>query len=457
MALPLLIIDMDRHATEILRAMIEATGISCRAAYDRDEVARLDLESGFAAVMADPAFGDFNGMDIFKYLAKRVPNLFVAALISGADPEAEEFWRKKGADAVLPKPYREEKVASVLIEIESSVGEIAPVRGFHGMIGDSQEMRSVFALLESIADTDTSVLIEGETGVGKELIARAIHDMSKRRYRRFVTVNCAALTESLLESELFGHEKGAFTGAIKAKKGKFEYAAGGTVFLDEIGEINNSVQAKLLKVIETGEVERVGSNQVISTNTRMIFATNKSLSEEVAAGRFRSDLFYRINVMPIKAPPLKERTEDIPALARFFLDRYAKRHDRLIDSISPMAMKKLIEYRWPGNVRELEKIIERAVITTKTTDIEAEEITLGAKHDAEAENMGEFFSLSYKEMTKQVIKPYEKKYFSKLLTASAGNVSEAAKKAQLDRKTFYYKMSAAGLDPATFRKRHDER
>jgi formate hydrogenlyase transcriptional activator len=240
--------------------------------------------------------------------------------------------------------------------------EIRTEHNFEEIIGESATLKSVLSQVETVAPTDSTVLIQGETGTGKELVARAIHNLSRRHNRTFVKVNCAAIPTGLLESELFGHEKGAFTGAIAQKAGRFELAHQGTLFLDEVGDIPLELQPKLLRVLQEKEFERLGGNRTIRIDIRLVAATNRDLSQMVADGEFRSDLYYRLNVFPIHVPALRERAEDIPLLVRYFVQNYARRMDRLIDSISAEDMETLNRYAWPGNVRELENLIERAVI-----------------------------------------------------------------------------------------------
>ena len=235
---------------------------------------------------------------------------------------------------------------------------------FDEIVGESPALRSVLKHVETVAPTDSTVLIQGETGTGKELIARAIHNLSPRREHTFVKVNCAAIPTGLLESELFGHERGAFTGAIAQRLGRFELANGGTIFLDEVGDIPLELQPKLLRVLQEQEFERLGSTQTVRVDIRLVAATNRDLSEMVAARTFRSDLYYRLRVFPILVPPLRERQEDIPALVRYFVQKYARRMNRTVETIPAGTLDVLVHYAWPGNIRELENLIERAVIVS---------------------------------------------------------------------------------------------
>ncbi len=248
--------------------------------------------------------------------------------------------------------------------------ELTKVR--NQLIGNSEALKYVLFKIKQVAATDATVLIEGETGTGKELVAKAIHNESNRKKKLFVKVNCASIPESLIESELFGHEKGAFTGAFERRIGRFELADGGTIFLDEIGELPLNVQPKLLEVLQQGEFERIGSSKTLKTNVRIIAATNKVLEDEIKKGRFRSDLFYRLNVFPISVAPLRERQEDIPVLLDYFIHFFSEKHNRPNKTITPEMKNRLIKYNWPGNIRELENMVERAVITSHTKSLNIE-------------------------------------------------------------------------------------
>jgi Nif-specific regulatory protein len=288
-----------------------------------------------------------------------------------------------------------------------------------GMIGESAAMRAVHQFIARVAPREANVLIHGESGTGKELVARAIHRNSPRAGGPFVAINCAAITETLLESELFGHEKGAFTGAVGLKKGKLEVAAGGTVFLDEIGELAPSLQAKLLRVLQEREMERVGGTRPIQLDIRLIAATNRDLREEARQHRFREDLYYRLNVVSIIMPPLRERKDDIPMLASFFAARHGEKQKRRISGISPKARACLMAYDWPGNVRELENVIERAVVLGATDEILPEDLPDAVLEEASPE--GEPVSVLH-----EVIREAKKQAILRAIEQAGGNYTEAA-------------------------------
>lgn len=338
---------------------------------------------------------------------------------------------------------------------------------FGGIVGRSVNMREIFGILEKIAPTSATVVIEGETGTGKEVVARTIHQMSKRADQPFIVFDCGAVPESLIESELFGHEKGSFTGAIMTRKGLFEMAQGGTIFLDELGELGLDLQPKLLRVLEQREVRRVGSNKPIPVNVRVIAATNRRLEEEVKEGRFREDLFYRLSVVRVQLPALRERTEDIPLLVRHFLRKQAFNRDPddkvIVDGPDAVAMEALRRYPWPGNVRELLNVIERACSFTDGTMITIEDLpdfVAEARPPSGSEALGESTSdidfdvpnkaalteLPFKEAKEEWISSFERDYIADLLRRHGGNISQAAREADIDRKYFRKLMDKHGVD-----------
>jgi formate hydrogenlyase transcriptional activator len=312
-------------------------------------------------------------------------------------------------------------------------GESGPRLQVQGIVGESQALRSVLDQVSVVAESDATVLLLGETGTGKGLIARAIHAASKRKDRSFVTVNCAAIPTGLLESELFGHEKGAFTGAVRQKVGRFELANEGTLFLDEVGEISQELQPKLLRVLQDHEFERLGGIRTIKVDLRLIAATNRDLVRTVAAKEFRSDLFYRLNVFPIRIPPLRERREDIPILVRYFVQRFAARMDRVIETIPTETMNAFIHWSWPGNIRELENFIERSVILSEGPDLQAPLAELKAERDASAESS---------------LENTEKEHIIRILRESKGMISGpqgAARRLGVKRTTLQSKMKRLGI------------
>lgn len=323
---------------------------------------------------------DLTGIDLaWELLESKIPFLYISANTNHTILEAVKETRPYG---FLVKPFREKDLLVMLdiarykyqIEIENSEkinieNSGNKIRFIDGVIGKSQKLQDLFRKIAVVAPTDTSVIITGESGTGKEKIAHAIHDQSNRKSKPIVVVNCGALPETLIESELFGHEKGAFTGANTNRIGKFEQANGGTIFLDEIGELPLNSQVKLLRVLQEKEIERIGGDTTIKLDVRVITATNRCLQLEVAEGRFRLDLYYRLNIFPLELPPLRDRKEDIEALAIYFLEKYALKSRRNVTKISDKAMKQLHDYNWPGNIRELEHLIERSVLLAVENEI----------------------------------------------------------------------------------------
>lgn len=317
------------------------------------------------------------------------------------------------------------------IQLKESIDEIIKP---DNLIGESFQIKKIYELVHSVSRTDTTVMIRGESGTGKELVAKAIHINSGRKYSPIITVNCGALAESLLESELFGHEKGAFTGAQFRRKGKFEMADGGTIFLDEIGSISLRMQIELLRVIETKQFNRVGGNELIKSDFRVITATNESLEDLVKAGKFREDLYYRVNVFTIVIPPLRERRDDIPLLVNFFINKFSRAMNKKIKNISKEAMDFLMNYDWPGNVRELENAIERAMVVGKSDSITVDDLPFHVSRN-NLELPGDEKSLS----------SMEKKYINRLLNENGWNISKTAQILEIDRVTLYNKINKYDL------------
>lgn len=330
--------------------------------------------------------GDLTGIDLaWELVEQRIPFLYISANTNQTTMEAVKATQPYG---FMVKPFRERDLMVMLDiaryrhSIEQSGQNVelpeSTTEPYHidGIIGQSDLLMEVLEKIHIVAPTETSVLVLGESGTGKEKIAHSIHNLSDRKAKPIVTVNCAALPHSLIESELFGHERGAFTGANTARIGKFEQADGGTIFLDEIGELPLDSQVKLLRVLQEREIERLGGDKTIKINVRIVAATNRSLEKEVADGRFRLDLYYRLNVFPIELPPLRDRLQDIEELALYFLNKYAAKSRKNVVSIAPIALHQLMQYNWPGNIRELEHLIERSVLLAKSTEIESFDITV---------------------------------------------------------------------------------
>ncbi|HEX2690381.1 MAG TPA: sigma 54-interacting transcriptional regulator [Kofleriaceae bacterium] len=352
-----------------------------------------------------------------------------------------------GVDDIVSDPLDELALALALRHVATLPRRTAVVAPL-ALIGDGEVMQTLRATIEQVAGTRSTVLILGESGTGKELVARAIHDASPRRGRRFVAINCAAIPAALLESELFGHRRGAFTDAVRDKPGLFEDADGGTLLLDEIGELPLALQAKLLRVLQEGEIRRVGDTASIKVDVRLIAATLRELAADVRDGRFREDLYYRLNVLPVVIPPLRERTEDIPELARFFAQRHAARHQLGRIELSDQALEMLVRQRWPGNVRELENVLERAVVLADgptrggaTRVIDADYLKSVLNVQAPASPAGTSDGLSIKKATRQI----EQELIRRALGVTQGNRTNAAKLLEISHRALLYKMKEYGI------------
>ncbi len=346
------------------------------------------------------------------------------------------------------KEYQEEleKKNIELFALSHSIGEISENYKFDKMIGKNHKMRDIFNLIRNIADTDATFLIQGETGTGKELIARSIHFNSNRKDKPFIKVNCSSIPETLLESELFGYVKGAFTGAHRDRIGRFELADKGTLFLDEVGDIPLSMQIKLLRVLQEMEFERIGSNKTIKVDVRIIAATNQNLEELIKEGKFRKDLFYRLNVVPIHLPPLRERKDDIILLTMYFLRMYTEKYKKDIKEIAPEGLNQLLSYHWPGNVRELENIIERAVLMERGDVIKSFDISTPYHKGIEEIN-----GVNYQKAKEENARLFEREYFSRLLRRYKGNISKVAIHSGINRKSLYLIMKKCNLRKEDFK------
>ncbi len=378
-----LVVDDEASNRLSMERILRKEGYTVLSAAGGSEALTLLRKENVALLLTDLKMPGMSGIELLKAAKTIVPDVEVIVLTAYGTVEAAVEAMKEGAYDFIAKPLKRiELLKAVKNAMEKQalssenrrLRERLEVEGGRGIIGTSPSMRRVMELVSQVAPSSASVLIEGASGTGKELVAQAIHDLSPRRSRRFVKLNLAALPETLVESELFGYEPGAFTGAVGRREGRFELADGGSLFLDEVGEMSPALQVKLLRVLQEGEFERLGGNKTLSVDVRIVAATNKNLQEEVAARRFREDLYYRLNVINIRLPPLRERVEDIPLLVNHFLRIYAHKNERPFKEVSREAMNLLMQYHWPGNVRELENTIERAVVLSRHDDIRPEDL-----------------------------------------------------------------------------------
>jgi two-component system, NtrC family, response regulator AtoC len=435
----LLVVDDDQVARELLAETLAREGYRVRVAGGGEEALRLAGAEPFDMALVDLRMPDLDGLGVLKQLAMIQPDLPVVILTAFATIETAIEAVNAGAFDYLSKPFRMEEIKIVVrrtLDARRLARENLQYRqelraryGFEGLIGQSHQMVEIYKLIARMAALDTTVLIEGETGTGKELVARAIHGASARAARPFVVVDCAALPETLFESELFGHERGAFTGAFAARRGLLETSTGGTCVLDEIGELTAPLQAKLLRTLQERSIRRVGGNDAIPVDVRVIAATNRDLRRLVADGGFREDLYYRLNVVTITVPPLRERASDIPLLAQHFLEIFARRSGRPIRRLAPEAVALLAGYRWPGNVRELEHVIERATALSAAETLLPDDLPPHLREDRDRAPR-----LPADGMTLEDVKRW---YVNKVLEESGGNKLRAAELLGIDRRTLY--------------------
>jgi len=435
----ILIVDDDPDIVMMLEDRLQASDYGTIVARDGLQALEMVEQEAPHLMLLDLDMPKLTGLEVLKRLPKVRPaeDIPVIVMTAHGSIEAAVEAMKDGAYDFLTKPLDKDHLLFVIskaLERDSLKRQVACLRSevdsrYAAIIGTSAKIRTVMEAAQRAAKSDVGVLLLGESGTGKELFARSIHQWSPRHASPLVVINCVALTETLLENELFGHERGAFTGADRLQKGKLEMADGGTVFLDEIGDMSLPLQAKLLRVLQDREFHRVGGNRLVSVNIRVIAATNKDLKQAVKAGQFREDLFFRLNVINLTLPPLRERQEDIPALAKYFLNRHAKEAKRPGMMFSPAAMDALTRYCWPGNIRELDNVIARAVILSPTETIEPDMLPLdnagaGLPHEAPTYN-----SLPYHES----MEAHSRHIIEQALRYAAGNQTKAAERLQLQR------------------------
>jgi len=436
-----------------------------KAAHDVSEAAgghegiRLLEAKKFDLVITDYKMEEIDGLQVLRRIKEQSPETEVIVITAYGTIELAVDAMQQGAMDFISKPFSHKEFQIRVNKALERIRERAELLrlsdeniylrqeleiqfNFGEIVGNSPAMQQVYRTIEKVASTDSSVLIFGESGTGKELVARAIHHASQRQQKPFIRVNCGALAEGVLESELFGHEKGAFTGAVRRKKGRFELAHEGTIFLDEIGDISAAMQLKLLRVVQEKEFERVGSEETITVDVRIIAATNKNLTQEVNNGKFREDLYYRLHILPITLPPLRERKADIPLLITHFLYKISSEIKKTEVTITDTAMKLLLDYHWPGNVRELENILERAAVLCDNNVIGVADLPLLLEDKSNTSRIpviDESLDLNF------MLETYEKKMIEKALDKARGNKTEAAKLLNIKTSALYYKLEKYSL------------
>jgi DNA-binding NtrC family response regulator len=443
----LLLIDDEPNILSTLRRALELEGFQVEVAGS----GRLGLEKigarDFDLVLLDVMMPELDGLQTLKLLREKEPDLPVVMMSGHATLATAVQATKLGAHDFLEKPLSTEKTLLTVrnaLEMARLRMEVQGARAGEAMIGSGARMRAVLDTIARTAPTAGRVLITGENGTGKELVARALHERSKRADRPFIKLNCAAIPSELIESELFGHEKGAFTGATLKRRGKFELADGGTLFLDEVGDMNLAAQAKVLRVLQEGELEHVGGHETLRVDVRVIAATNKNLAAEIAAGRFREDLYYRLNVVPIEVPPLREHKEDIPALVEHFLGLACAANDRRRKSMSEAARGLLLQHDWPGNVRELRNAVERLVILTGEAPVLSAEDVQGILPAVKPVKAAYTRGAALKDQ----VAAAEREIVLAALAANGYHIANTARELGLERSHLYKKMKALGIQRA---------
>ena len=444
-----MIVDDELNMRLVLAAMLKREGYEVASAADGAEALSILKSGPVAAVVTDLKMPHIDGMELLNRVSMEYPDIPVIIITAHGTVATAVEALKKGALDYITKPFELEEMKSVISKAIKTrnlkVNELlAPPDDIEhtGIIGSSKSIRDIFDAIKRVAPTTTTILINGETGTGKELVAEAIHRNSPRKNNPLIKINCAAIAETLMESELFGYEKGAFTGAAISKPGKFELAHKGTLFLDEVGEIPRDMQVKLLRVLQEQEFERVGGLKTIKVDVRFIAATNRNLRQSVQDGNFREDLYYRLNVFPINVPPLRDRTDDIPPLVDFFIGKFNKKLDLSIAGLDQAVRDMLLRHRWPGNIRELENLIERMMLMAKTPTITVDELPPEFQANLEQDTAGsaDEDKTHFKDFVRSHMENVEKQMIVKCLEEFEGNVTKAARQLGLSRKGLQLKM-----------------
>ena len=469
----ILVVDDERTIGLAVQRLLGARGYAVDTALSGEQAIERLQRAPAHVVITDLSLGRMSGMDLLRWLKQHAPDTAVIMITAYGSEKIAVEAMKLGAADYLPKPFDNDELELVVERVLEGMAlrrdlrlfqeQAAGAYRFENLIGQSAAMQRVFDLVRKVAPTDLTVLIRGASGTGKELVANALHYNSPRRGRPLIKVNCAAFSRELVESELFGHERGAFTGAIAAREGKFEVADGGTLLLDEVGDMPLETQAKILRVLQERELERVGGNRTIKVDVRILAATNQDLDARVCSGAFREDLFYRLNVVPIAIPPLRERREDLPPLIEHFLAAAAARLGRAATTMAPDAYRALLAHDWPGNVRELEHAVEQALVLASGSSIELDDLPAALRAAPPPTSPQEILadgsapagdgSLSgFKENKQRVVEQFERRFIAEALTRHHGNISKAAEEMGMYRQHLQIKLAEYGIDASAFKK-----
>jgi DNA-binding NtrC family response regulator len=462
----ILVVDDEKAMVLALKGLLTKEGYQVETASNGGEALRRIETGGFHVIITDLSMDGLNGMQVLERARSVDPDLAVIMITAYGSEKIAVQAMKLGAADYIPKPFDNDEMRVVVRRVMDTVllrrdhrrllEQVQGVFGFEQIVGRSPAMRRVFETIEKVADTDATVLIRGESGTGKELVANALHYHSPRRCKPLIKMNCAALSRELVESELFGHERGAFTGAIARREGKFEAADSGTLFLDEVGDMPLETQAKLLRAIQEKEFERVGGNQPIRVDVRLLAATNHDLETAVQSGRFREDLYYRLRVVELTIPPLPERREDIPLLIDHFLKEAAQRFRRAAKPLTAEALQACMIHQWKGNVRELRSAVEQALLLAPGTEITTADLFGQASLPGDAEpsapampGAAESAPLSFREAKDQVVQAFERNFLLQALQRHGGNITKAAEEIGMYRQNFQQKMRELGIKAAS--------
>jgi two-component system, NtrC family, response regulator AtoC len=459
MADRVLVVDDEQSLRKVLAATLSREGYQVEVAEDGEEALIVLERDGADVIVTDLVMPKMDGLSLLRRVVQKHPDVPVIVVTAHGKIDSAVEAMKAGAFDFVTKPFENAELKAIIakaarqsdLNLRNVVPDAQEERRFTEIIGRGQKMLELQQIINKVADAPSTVLIRGESGTGKELVATALHEKSSRRDGAFIKINCAAIPRELVEAELFGFEKGAFTGAVQSKPGRFELADGGTLFLDEIGEIPIEMQVKLLRAIQESEFERVGGVRTTKVQVRLIAATSRDLSKEIVAGRFREDLYYRLNVVPIELPPLRERRDDIPLLVEYFRQKYNQRLKKNVEKVEDDALAALAGYSWPGNIRELENVLERTILFAEGTRIRAADLPPSLRtqpHAASPDAVPHAANLApgpLKEIVKGQVQAIERDLIVRGLEVTGGNVTRTARLLKISRKSLQMKMKEFGL------------